>query len=200
MPKSIILYIHGKGGTAKEAEHYKSLLPNYAITALDYKGNTPWQNKEEFAAAYNEIARQTSHIILIANSIGAYFAINALSQKKIKSAFFISPVIDMLKLITDMMIVADITQQKLKEKKEIKTPFGETLSWQYFCYAKQNQIVWNIPTHILYGAKDNLTSFESISLFAEKTKASLTVMPEGEHWFHTKKQMAFLDNWLKQFL
>ena len=26
--------------------------------------------------------------------------------------------------------------------------------------------------------------------------ASLTVMPEGEHWFHTEEQMAFLDNWI----
>lgn len=26
----------------------------------------------------------------------------------------------------------------------------------------------------------------------------LTVMPGGEHWFHTDKQMRFLDNWLRE--
>jgi len=26
----------------------------------------------------------------------------------------------------------------------------------------------------------------------------LTVMKGGEHWFHTKEQMAFLDAWIKR--
>lgn len=26
----------------------------------------------------------------------------------------------------------------------------------------------------------------------------LTVMPGGEHWFNTDKQMRFLDNWLRE--
>ena len=30
-----------------------------------------------------------------------------------------------------------------------------------------------------------------------KNNAELTVMPGGEHWFHTKEQMQFLDNWIK---
>ena len=29
-----------------------------------------------------------------------------------------------------------------------------------------------------------------------KGGAELTVMPEGEHWFHTPEQMRFLDAWL----
>ena len=39
---------------------------------------------------------------------------------------------------------------------------------------------------------------ETISAFAEKTGAPLTVMPGGEHWFHTREQMAFLDAWLQR--
>lgn len=27
--------------------------------------------------------------------------------------------------------------------------------------------------------------------------AQLTVMQNGEHWFHTEEQMRFLDNWIK---
>lgn len=30
--------------------------------------------------------------------------------------------------------------------------------------------------------------------------ASLTIMKNGEHWFHTGEQMDFLDRWLKQYL
>ena len=37
--------------------------------------------------------------------------------------------IDMERLIADMMIWANVTEDELKEKKEIQTTFGETLSW-----------------------------------------------------------------------
>ena len=47
--------------------------------------------------------------------------------------------------------------------------------------------------------KDNLTDTETISSFAAQTKATLTVMTNGEHWFHTAEQMAFLDSWLKRY-
>ena len=86
----------------------------------------------------------------------------------------------------------------IKSKKEIQTDFGETLSWEYLCYVREHPIVWTIPTHILYGENDNLTSYETISEFANRIKASLTVMKNGEHWFHTEEQMKFLDNWLKK--
>lgn len=55
-------------------------------------------------------------------------------------------------------------------------------------------VIWDASTNILYGEKDNLISFETISKFAEKINASLTVMPNGEHWFHTDEQMNFLDD------
>ena len=32
--------------------------------------------------------------------------------------------------------------------------------------------------------------------FARAHGAKLTVMEEGEHWFHTEEQMAFLDAWI----
>ena len=48
-----------------------------------------------------------------------------------------------------------------------------------------------------FGEKDNLTSIETISEFAERIGASLTVMKDGEHWFHTEEQMEFLDDWIR---
>ena len=93
---------------------------------------------------------------------------------------------------------ADVTEDELKEKKEIQTTFGETLSWDYLCYVRENPITWTIPTHILYGEKDDLTSYETISKFAKQINATLTVLENGEHWFHTEEQMKFLDDWIKQ--
>ena len=34
--------------------------------------------------------------------------------------------------------------------------------------------------------------------FVQNHQASLTVMKDGEHWFHTKEQMAFLDRWIEE--
>lgn len=60
----------------------------------------------------------------------------------------------------------------------------------------KSPIDWMVPTKILYGSRDNLTSLETISDFAEKHSATLTVMEGGEHWFHTEAQMRFLDDWI----
>ena len=122
---------------------------------------------------------------------------NALAEKNISKALFISPIVNMERLITDMMIWANVTEDELCRKKEISTDFGETLSWKYLCYVRKHPIKWNIPTCILYGANDNLTSLETVSEFAEQTGAILTVMNDGEHWFHTEEQMEFLDNWIR---
>ena len=107
-----------------------------------------------------------------------------------------SAVVDMEKLIGNMMMWANVTEQELVEKSEIPTDFGETLSWSYLCYVREHPISWRVPTRILYGEKDNLTSIETISTFAKKVGAALTVMPNGEHWFHTEEQMRFLDDWI----
>ncbi|MCR0611723.1 hypothetical protein MKD05_11035 [[Clostridium] innocuum] len=123
---------------------------------------------------------------------------NALSDKSIKKSMFISPIVNMEKLISDMIVWAGVTEEDLCTKKEIETSFGETLSWEYLCYVREHPVRWRIPTEILYGGKDNLTSYETMLNFAKETGARITVMELGEHWFHTAEQMEFLDGWVKQ--
>ena len=125
---------------------------------------------------------------------------NALSKMKIKKAFFISPIVDMEKVILNMMTLSNVSEQLLKEKQTINTSFGETLSWNYLNYVRNHPIKWNIPTEILYGENDYLTSLETISDFAKNNNVGLTVMKNGEHWFHTKEEMDFLDQWIKSKL
>lgn len=195
-----ILYIHGKGGNAGEADHYKEVCEGYAVLGLDYRGDTPWDTEAELRAACDTLAGNYESIAIVANSIGAYFAMNALQGSAIRQAFFISPIVDMEKLISDMMGWAGVTEEELRETGEIETSFGETLSWEYLRYVREHPLSWNIPTHILYGEKDHLTSLDTVRAFAEKTKATLTVMENGEHWFHTGEQMTFLDHWIKSRL
>ena len=195
--KQIVIYVHGKGGTAEEAKHYQPLFAESDVIGVDYKSQNPWEAKREFPDFYDLHSKGYDSVILVANSIGAFFSMNALAEKNISKALFISPIVNMERLITDMMTWANVTEDELCSKKEISTDFGETLSWEYLCYVRKHPIKWNIPTCILYGAKDNLTSIETISEFAEQTGAILTVMNDGEHWFHTEEQMEFLDNWIR---
>lgn len=195
-----MVYIHGKGGNAEEAEHYKELFKDYDVIGFDYKSQTPWAAKEEFSVFFDYHAERYDYVVLLANSIGAFFCLSSLSNKKIDKAFFISPIVDMEKLICDMMLWTGVTEDELRDKKEITTPFGETLSWTYLCYVREHPIDWLIPTNILYGENDNLTSLETISKFSHKTGATLSVMRDGEHWFHTSEQMEFLDRWIQLLL
>lgn len=196
--EKLIVYVHGKGGNAGEADHYKPLFEKNKIIGFDYRSNTPWEAKDEFPSFFESLKKEKKQIILIANSIGAFFSMSSLDQSLIDEAYFISPVVDMEKLIQNMMTWAGVSESELKEKGEIPTDFGETLSWNYLCYVREHSLKWNVPTRILYGEKDNLTSLETISDFAEKIGAELTVMKNGGHWFHTKEQMDFLDKWIKK--
>ena len=195
--KKLVIYVHGKGGTAEEAKHYQTLFVESDVIGFDYKSQNPWEAKREFSDFYDLHSKEYNSVILVANSIGAFFSMHALAEKKISKGLFISPISNMEKLITNMMIWSNVTEEELCRKKEISTGFGETLSWEYLCYVRKHPIKWNIPTCILYGANDNLTSFETVSGFAEQIGASLTVMNDGEHWFHTNEQMEFLDNWIR---
>ena len=195
--KKLVIYVHGKGGTAEEAKHYQTLFVESDVIGFDYKSQNPWEAKREFSDFYDLHSKEYNSVILVANSIGAFFSMHALAEKKIFKALFISPISNMEKLITNMMIWSNVTEEELCRKKEISTGFGETLSWEYLCYVRKHPIKWNIPTCILYGANDNLTSFETVSGFAEQIGASLTIINDGEHWFHTNEQMEFLDNWIR---
>jgi hypothetical protein len=189
-----ILYIHGKGGCAMESEHYKLLFPNCEVIGLDYQTFTPRDTGMEIYNAVKELKMRFENVILIANSIGAFFSMNAGIDEMVQKAFFISPIVDMEKLITDMMKWTNVTEQELKSKGIIHTDFGEDLSWEYLNYVRCHPIEWRVPTQILYGSTDNLMSIETITDFANKHQATLTVMEGGEHWFHTDEQMAFLDH------
>lgn len=198
MNRKVLIYIHGKGGSAGEADHYRSLFPDCDVIGFDYNAQTPWDAVEEFPKLFDAACEKYESVVLVTNSIGAYFAMNALGDKPIEKAYFISPVVDMPRLITDMMAWANVTEDELREKGEVETAFEEKFSWDYLCYAREHPIHWMVPTHILYGEKDNLTSLQTMSAFSERVGATLTVMPDGAHWFHTEEQMAYLDQWIQQ--
>lgn len=197
--KKAVIYIHGKDGYADEAGYYSKFFDDeYDVIGFDYKSRYPWDAKEEFVGFFNLVGEKYDQIILIANSIGAFYSMTALADKAIKKAYFISPIVDMERFILDIMKLANVTEKELEEKKEIDTPYCETLTWKYLSYVRENPLIWNTPTCILYGEKDGMMSLDTVANFAKKTNAKLTVMADGEHWFHTQEQKEFLDNWMME--
>ena len=102
----------------------------------------------------------------------------------------------MERIIHNMMGWFDISEDKLRTEKEIVTPIGRTLYWDYLSYVKANPILtWNTPTAILCGAKDDTCELETIISFVERFDAALQIMEQGGHYFHTKEQLTFFKQW-----
>ena len=128
MNNTLVIYVHGKGGNADESEHYKKLFADCDVVGFNYKSATPWDFKDEFFNWAEEKFSYYKNVILVANSIGAYLSMNAISQinaetsgdkngqnkitAKINRAFFISPIVNMEKLICNMMAWAGVTNSK----------------------------------------------------------------------------------------
>ena len=189
-----VIYVHGKGGSASEADHYKPLFPRRDVVGLDYRTFTPWETGEEIWAFVSDLRRKYDGAILIANSIGAYFSMCAGIDADIEKAFFISPVVDMEKLILGMMAGEGVSEDELKEKRIIPTGSGDDLSWEYLVYVRDHPVKWRVPTDIVFGDRDVITPYETVASFARESGARLHVLKGGEHWFHTEEQMNFIDS------
>lgn len=206
--KKAYLFIHGKCGCKEEAEAFANIAcpAGYQVLAVDLPehGNrkemrdafNPWTVMPELGAVMEYMKTRWNEVSLRANSIGAYFSILAFGDAGLHKTLFVSPIVDMEKLIGDMMTWAGVTEAELREKGEIPTDFGETLSWRYLSWVREHPIEsWRCPTAILYAGQDNQTGRETVDAFVKAHHAALTVMENGEHWFHTPEQLKVLTAW-----
>ena len=109
--KDLIVYVHGKGGSAGEVEHYAMLFPNHEVIGFNYRSQTPWEAKKEFLSFFTEQRNRCEHLTLVANSIGAFFALSSLDETLVDNALFISPIVDMENLICNMKQWSNVTEQ-----------------------------------------------------------------------------------------
>lgn len=205
------LFVHGKCGCKEEAEAFAEIAApaGFQVLAVDLPEHgerkdmrdafNPWTVVPELQAVMAYMKTWWGDVSLRANSIGAYFSMLAFGDAGLHKALFVSPIVDMEKLIGDMMTWAGVTEAELREKGEIPTGFGETLSWQYLTWVREHPIKeWRGSTAILYAGQDNLTSRETAEAFAKAHHAALTVMEDGEHWFHTTEQLHVLAAWERE--
>lgn len=56
--KSLVIYIHGKGGSAEEAKHYQPFFAESDVIGFDYKAQNPWEAKVNFPSFLIRIAME----------------------------------------------------------------------------------------------------------------------------------------------
>ena len=198
MADNSLIYIHGKGGTASASEQFRTFFPDYDIYGFDYKSDNPWEAESEYKEYFLKMAEKYTSITVLASSLGAYFLMVSGADVMIQKALFVSPIVDMEHLIRDRMKQADVSDEVLKAKSTIYLSEGVVLSWDYLVWVRNHPIVWNVPTYILFGEKDHFQSLDTMETFAKEIGADLTVMPDGEHWFHTNEQTEFRKKWLNK--
>lgn len=202
------LYLHGKCGCKEEAEAFAERacprgaqvlavdLPEHGARRGGPAAFAPWDVLPELEALLAYARSRWERIALRATSLGAWFALLAFGGAELERALLVSPVLDMERLIRDMMGWAGVSESALEAAGELPTAFGETLSWRYLQYAAARPVTrWDTPTAILYAGGDHLTAWETAEDFARRFACELTVMEAGEHWFHTPEQLDVLRRW-----
>lgn len=208
--EKIFLFVHGQNGNKEEAWHFGEIVTEkgWQVLSIDLpehgerKQETgrffPWVVVPELQQVWAWMSVHWRQIALRADSIGAWFSMLAFGDKNLERSLLVSPILDMERLIADMMGWAGVTEDLLESRKTISTTFGQTLSWEYWQYAKQHPVSkWNSKTKMLYGSQDNLTGRDTVDRFVQRFNVDLTVMDQGEHWFHTEAQLSFLDRWVR---
>jgi alpha-beta hydrolase superfamily lysophospholipase len=106
-------------------------LPKHGERALEKRSFVPWEVIPDLHYIMDFAKCNWGKISLCANSIGAWFSLLGFSNEQIENCFFISPVLDMQRLITNMMSWANVSEKQLQQEKIIPTSFGNDLSWKY---------------------------------------------------------------------
>ena len=198
----VVIYIHGLHGSFKEAEDYH-YLKDFDVIGLDYKDGNAWEVGPIVKEEFKRLIEPYQEVVVIANSIGAFYAYEYLSEFKIKQAFFISPIASMSQIIANYYLSGQISKEELKEKGFVKAKDGTTFSYD-FCELYSNSDYhanWDVPTDVLYGDHDELVYIENIAEFlAAHPKSKLTIKRGAEHYFHTKEEKNFIKKWILRSL
>lgn len=203
----VYVHVHGKMSRKEYAESFAAIAETKGYQTLsfdlpehgertDSKRCDVWDGVSDLRTISDYAFANWERVSLYACSIGAYFSLNAYNTMPFEKALFQSPIVDMERLVKNMMLWSGVTEAELESKKEIPSPV-DTLRWDYYQYIISHPITqWNIPTAILYGGKDNLQPEESVRAFAEKFGCSLTVSENSEHPFMAQSDATIVENWL----
>ena len=208
----VYLVVHGKASCKEDAERFARVaiakgfqtlsfdLPEHGERAAEVRACTVQNGVQDLRAVMDYVRQNWTSVSLFATSLGAYFSLLAYRDIRFGQCLFASPILDMQRLIENMMRWFDVTPAQLEVQREIPTSIGETLSWDYYNYVKAHPVdLWQNPTAILYPELDNLTEPEVVDEFARRFGAQLQRVPGSEHYMHSDAELAIMEDWMKQY-
>jgi alpha-beta hydrolase superfamily lysophospholipase len=168
--EKVYIFVHGRMSCKEDANEFAKIVTKIGYQVLSFDlpehgdrkdGSCPcdvWNCISDLDIIGKYVQQNWDSISLFACSLGAYLSLLAYKNYSIKNCLFLSPILNMERLIRNMMNRFGVSEELLKEKRKIAAPSGETLDWDYFCYVKEHPInKWDVPTAILFGSEDNLT-------------------------------------------
>lgn len=169
--------MHGLHGQKEDALAFAEVAvpKGFQVLGIDLPmERKPWEVLPFLNEVCDYLYLNWKTVSIRANSIGSWFSLLAFQGKEVEKALFVSPLLDMKKFIEE---------QPSREE-------------DYYKWVINNPITcWNAPTYILRPEVD-LVVGETIGRdFISQHKCKLTIMKDGEHWFHTLEQLAFLKSW-----
>ena len=208
----VYIHVHGKQSRKEYAEEFAALAEERGYQTLSF--DLPRHGERQAEATPCDIRHGVDDLRLIgayafprwrevslfACSLGACFSLHAWQGKPFRRCLFQSPIVDMDWLIRQMMGWFGVTEERLRQEREIPTPV-DVLSWDYWQYIREHPVVrWDAPTAILYAGKDTLQSEEVIRSFAEAHNCRLTIAAGSEHPFMGEGDGAIVRRWLTENL
>ena len=173
----VFLYVHGLHGRKEEASAFAEVAvpKGYQVLGIDLPvERKPWEVLPLLNDICDYLYDNWQSVSVRANSIGSWFTLLAFQSKKVEQALLVSPILDMKRFIELMPQRED----------------------DYYEWVVNNPITsWVAPTYILRPEVDLIVSDEVGHDFISQHQCQVTIMPDGEHWFHTPEQLAFLKAW-----
>ena len=204
----VYLHVHGKMSRKEYAEDFARIaqekgyqtlsfdLPMHGERAAEQTRCDIWNGVHDLKQIGAYAFSNWKEVSLAACSLGAFFSLHAYPLLEFQNCLFQSPILDMEYLIRQMMAWFGITQERFAAEQEIETPV-DTMSWAYYQYVKTHPVSrWEIPTHILYGAKDHMQSRAVVEAFAKQHGCKLTVSENSEHPFMAEADRQIVADWL----
>ena len=178
----VFLFVHGLHGRKEEALAFAEVAvpKGYQVLGIDLPvERKPWEVLPLLNKVRDYLYENWKHVSIRANSIGSWFSLLAFQGQEVEQALFVSPILDMKRFIELMPQRED----------------------DYYEWVVSNLITqWNAPTYILRPETDLVVSEEVGCDFISEYQCKVTTMPNGEHWFHTPEQLAYMKAWEKKII
>lgn len=173
----VFLFVHGLHGRKEEALDFAEVAvpKGYQVLSIDLPvEREPWEVLPLLNEVRDFLYENWKNVSVRANSIGAWFALLVFQNMKVEQALFVSPILDMKKFIELMPQRED----------------------DYYEWVVNHPITrWDASTYILRPEIDRIVGEEVGRDFISRHQCQVTLMPDGEHWFRTPEQLAFMKTW-----